>query len=345
MPDAVQLFPDIVRGQQLFHGTLHVQTGGVVAGVGFVGLGVHLTLDHELVIVQVPAVGGNPEILAHVLAAQTLLPGHQGLVELFAVAGADDIRARVAEKLLHGLGQISNGGGVCLLDEQIPGVGVGKGELHQIHGLVQIHEEPGHVGVCNGNGLACPNLVNEQGDDAAPGAHDVAVAGAADGGAAPFRGHPGVGVDDVLHHGLGNAHGVDGIGGLVRRQADHPLDPGIDGGVEHVVRALHVGLYRLHGEKFAGRHLLQRGGVEHIVNPIHGVLNGLGIPHIADVELDFGGGIGIGGLEQMTHIVLLLLIPGEDADLSDIRVQKMLQNGVAEGTGTAGNHQSRAGKF
>ena len=91
-----------------------------MAGVALVGHGVHLALDHELVVVQVPVVGGDPEVIAHVLAADPLLTGHQGLVQLLAVAGADDVGAGVAKELLYRLGQHAYGGGGRLLDKEVP---------------------------------------------------------------------------------------------------------------------------------------------------------------------------------------------------------------------------------
>ena len=255
------------------------------------------------------------------------------------MAGADDIGAGVAEQLLHGLGQVADGGGVRLLDEQVAGIGVLEREHDQLHRLVQIHQGAGHVGVGDGDGIAGLDLVDEQGDDAAPAAHDVAVACAADGGAAALRRHAGVGVDDVLHHGLGDAHGVDGVGRLVGGQADHPLHAGFDGGVQDVVRADDVGLHRLHGEKLAGGHLLQSRGVEYVVDAGHGVPDGLGIADVADVELHLFGGLRVPGLQLVAHIVLLFLVAGEDADLLQAGVKKMLQNGGAERAGSAGDHQ------
>ena len=237
-----------------------------MAGVGLVRHGLDLSLDHVLVVVQVPVVRGHPEVVAHILAAQALFPGHKGLIEFLPVAGADDVGAGIPEKPLHRLGQVTDGGGVRLLDEQVAGVGVLKGELHQVHRLVQVHQEPGHVGVGDGDGVSGLDLLDEQGDHAAPAAHDVAVPGTADDGAASLRRHAGVGIDDPLHHGLGHPHGVDGIGGLVRGQAHHPLNAGVNGGVEHVVRADDIGAHGLHGEEFAGGHLLQGSGVKDVVH-------------------------------------------------------------------------------
>ena len=297
-----------------------------------------LAFDHELIIVQVAVVGSDAEIVAHILAAQTLLTGHQGLEQLLAVAGADDVGAGVAEELLNSLGQIADGGSIGLLNEQVAGIAMLEGEHNQIHSLVQIHEEAGHVGIGDGDGIARLDLVDEQGDDAAAGAHDVAVAGAADGGAAALGSHTGVGVDDVLHHGLGDAHGVDGIGCLIGGQADDTLHTCVNGCVEDVVRADDVGLNRLHGEELAGGDLLQGSGVEDVVHAGHGVLDGLGVADIADIELDLLGGLRVPGLKLVAHIVLLLLVPGEDADLLQVRIQEVLQDGGTKGTGTAGDH-------
>ena len=186
-----------------------------MARVGVVGHCVNLALDDELVIVQVAVVGGHAVVAAHVLATQALLAGHQRLKQLLAVAGADDVRAGVAEQLLHGLGQVADGGGIGLLDEQVARVRMFKREHDQVDGLVEIHQKAGHAGVGDRDGVAGLDLVDEQRNDAAAAAHDVAVAGAADRRAAALGSHTGVGIDDVLHHRLGDAHGVDGIGGLV----------------------------------------------------------------------------------------------------------------------------------
>ena len=309
-----------------------------MAGVGLVGHGVDLALDHKLVVVQVAVVGSDTEVVAHILAAQTLLAGHQSLEQLLAVTSADDVGAGVAEELLNSLGQVADGRSVGLLNEQVAGVAVLEGEHNQIHSLVQIHQEAGHVGVGDGDGVAGLDLVDEQWNHTATAAHDVAVAGAADGGAAALGSHTGVGVDDVLHHGLGDAHGVDGIGGLVGGQADDTLHTCINGSVKDVVRADDVGLNGLHGEELAGGDLLQGSGVEDVVHAGHGVLDGLGVADIADIELDLLGGLRVPGLELVAHIVLLLFVPGEDADLLQVRVQEVLQDGGTKGTGTAGDH-------
>ena len=40
----------------------------------------------------------------------------------------------------------------------------------------------------------------------------------------------------------------------------------------------------------------------------------------------------------MSKIILLLLIAAEDTDLSNVRLQKMFQNSIAERTGSTCNH-------
>ena len=274
----------------------------------------------------------------------TLLIGKEGFVHFFAVADADDLDFVTGmEQLRHRLGQHPDGAGGSLLYQDIPAGAVLKSEEHQVNGLLQGHDEPGHVRLGDGNGAAGFDLVNPQRDHASPGAHDVAVAGAADFGILRVN-RPGLGHNDLLHHGLGGAHGVHRVGRLVGRQADHRLDPLVNGRGEHVIRADDVGLHRLHGEKLAGGHLLQSRRVENVVHIVDGVFHGLQIPDVADEELDFCRGLGHFRLELVAHVVLLLFVPGENPDLADVRIQEPVQHRVAEGTGAAGDHQGLARK-
>ena len=184
----------------------------------------YLALDHELIVVQVTIVSGNTEVMTHILAAQTLLTGHQGLEQLLAVTGADDVRAGIAEQLLDSLSQIADGGSIRLLDEQITGICMLESEQDQIHSLVQVHQKAGHVGVGDGDGVARLDLVDPQWNDAAPGTHDVSVAGAADFGLFR-RNRPGFGDNDLLHHGFADTHGIDGVSRLVGRKHYYVFHP------------------------------------------------------------------------------------------------------------------------
>lgn len=327
----------VLGGLDLGDGALDVEPLGVVGGVGLVGLGLHLAVDDELVVVQVARVAGDAVVAAHVLGPQALLAGHEGLEEFLAVAGADHLGSHASEDLLHGLGEVADRGGRRLLDEQVAGVGVLEGELDQVDRLVQVHEEAGHVRVGDRERLALADAVDEQRDDAAARAHDVAVAGAADGGAAGAV--AGVGVDDGLHHGLGLAHGVDGVCRLVGGKAHDAVHALVDGGMQDVVRADDVGADSLHGEELAGGNLLEGGGVEDVVHAVHGVAHALGVADVSDEEAHLGGELRGPLLQAVTHIVLFLLVAREDADLGQVGVHEVLEDGVAERAGAARDHQ------
>ena len=107
--------------------------------------------------------------------------------------------------------------------------------------------------------------------------------------------------------------------------------------MKQIVRALDVGAHRLHREKLATRHLLERGGMEYVVDAGHCVRNGLRVTDVADVEFHLVGVLRILRLQLMAHIVLFLLVAGEDADLTDIAGQEVLEHGVAEAAGAAGD--------
>ena len=275
------------------------------------------------VVVQAPVVGGDAVEVPHVDGFGAFLVGQEGLVHLFAVADADDfdVLFLAAEELADGFRLGPDGAGGGLFDEQVAVFAVLEGEEHQVHGLFQGHDEPGHVGLGDGDGVSGFDLVDPQGDDGAPGAHDVAIPGAADLGLA---GHSGLGNGHLFLNGLGHAHGVDGVSGLVGGQADYALHTGLNGGGKHIVGADNIGADGLHGEELAGGHLLQGGGVENIVHPGHGPPNGLQVPDVANVKLDLIRHLGHSGLVLVAHVVLLLLIPGEDADLANVRGEEAI---------------------
>jgi len=55
---------------------------------------------------------------------------------------------------------------------------------------------------------------------------------------------------------------------------------------------------------------------------VHGVTEGGLVAHIANVELNLVGHFGHTGLEVVTHVVLLLLVAGEDADFANVGLQE-----------------------
>ena len=85
--------------------------------------------------------------------------------------------------------------------------------------------------------------------------------------------------------------------------------------------------------------MFQRSSVENEVDAGHDIAERPRVAHIADVELDLLGVGGILGLQLVAHIVLLLLIAGEDADLTDVGGQEVLQHGIAEASRAAGDQE------
>lgn len=199
-----------------------------------------------------------------------------------------------------------------------------------------VHSDIEDVSLGDGDGAASADLIDPKRNDGAAGAHDIAVTGVADLGLA---GHPGLGDRDLLLDRLGHAHGVDGIGRLVGRETDDALHPLINSSGQHIIRTDNVSAYRLHGEELAGGHLFEGGGVEDVVHPAHGTTDGLQIPHVANIEFDLIRHFRHLYLKFMAHIVLLLLIAGEDADLTDVGGEEVLQHSIAEASRAAGDQK------
>ena len=79
--------------------------------------------------------------------------------------------------------------------------------------------------------------------------------------------------------------------------------------------------------------------MEYVIHSVHGVLDRLQVSDVTDIELDLLCDLRHLLLELVAHIVLLLLVAGEDTDLTDIGLQKAVQNGVAERARAAGNQK------
>ena len=210
-----------------------------------------------------------------------------------------------------------------------------KSKHYKIHSLIQVHHESGHVGIGDRVREACTDLIDEERYNAASRAHNVSVSGTVENRSA-IGCHLSVGVNDMLHHGLGNSHGVDRVSGLVGRQTDHMLDSALYGGVDQVIGTDDVGLHGLHREKFTARNFLECSGMEHIVNARHHVLNALSVTDVSYEKLNLMIVLGMERLKLMTHVILLFLIAGKDPDLSDVSRQEMVEHAVPETAGTSG---------
>ena len=79
--------------------------------------------------------------------------------------------------------------------------------------------------------------------------------------------------------------------------------------------------------------------MEDVVHAVHGVFDGLDIAHVAYVKLEFVCILGHTRLKIMAHIVLLLLVAGENADFSDVGVEESSDDGVAKRTSAARDEQ------
>ena len=296
-----------------------------------------IPLLEVFVIIKAAVVGGDAVEVAEIDRAGAFFIGQQRFVHLFAVADSDDpdVLLLPAEQFAHRLRLRLDRARRRFLHENVPARAVFEREQHQVDRFVQGHDEAGHARFGDGDRVAVFDLVDPQRNDAPARTHDVAVAGAADFRRlrrARFR-H-----DHFLHHRLGGAHGIDGIRGFVRGQADDRLDAFVDRRRQYVVRADDIRANGFHGEELAGRHLFECCRVEDIIHAVHRVFDGCEVPHVADVELDFLCDFGHFRLKLVPHIVLLLLVAGKDPDFTDIRFQKTVQHRISETPRPACDH-------
>ena len=84
--------------------------------------------------------------------------------------------------------------------------------------------------------------------------------------------------------------------------------------------------------------------MENVVHAMHGIADRLGVADVADEEADLGGELRGPLLQSVTHVVLLLLVTGEDADFGQVSVHEVLEHGVAEASGTSRDHKCFAGE-
>lgn len=76
--------------------------------------------------------------------------------------------------------------------------------------------------------------------------------------------------------------------------------------------------------------------MKEIIHAMNGVFHAGKLAHITNVVFDFII------LVVMAHVILLFFIPAENADFSDIGIQKAFEHRLAKGAGAAGDHQRLA---
>ena len=153
-----------------------------------------------------------------------------------------------AKQTSQGLGECLNGRRRCLLHKYLARTTMLKSKQHQVHRIVQRHHEAGHGRISYGDGLACTNLIHKQWNDGTTRGHHVAVAGRTDDRvvARPRLGH-----DDLFHHRLADAHGIDGVHGLVGTQAHNALHTCLDSRLQNILGSQDVGFDCLKGVELA----------------------------------------------------------------------------------------------
>ena len=148
-------------------------------------------------------------------------------------------------------------------------------------------------------------MVYPERDDGATGAHDVTVAGAAN---PCVQGVAALGYGDFFLESFTYAHGIYGVGGFVRGEADDALDALFYGGVKDVVSADHVGLDGFHGEEFATGDLLEGCGVEDVIYSMYCGLQRGFVADVAYVKLNLVCHVRVGSLVFVAHVILFFLV-------------------------------------
>ena len=332
----IQLILDILQACNLRLRLLQVQAISVIGVELLDRRALDIAFLEVLVVVQVAVVGGDGVEVAHVDGLRRFLLRQERLVHLLAVSDADDLDVLLltAEQLAHGLGLRLDRAGGGLLDQDVAILAMLESKEHKVDSLLQRHDEPRHLGLGERDRVPLPDLVDPQRNHGAAAAHHIAIPRAAD---LRITAETALRHRNLLLDGLGDAHRIDRVRRLVRGQADHALHARVDGRIQHIVRADDIGLHGLHREELATRDLLQRRRVEDVIDALHRILQRALIAHVADVELDLVRHLRHPCLEVMPHVILLLLVAGEDADFADVRAKETVQDGVAEGAGAAGD--------
>ena len=344
MGTAFEFFFDVICRQDFGDDPVDVESRGVMTRIGLVAFGQDASFDVELVVVERPSVGRDPEVVPHIDGPEPFFAGHERLVELLAVSGADDARFGLAEEFHHALGEVADRRGVRLLDKEVAGLRMLERERDEIDRLVEVHEEPRHIRVRYGNGRFAFDLVDKERDDASATAHDVAVTRAAERRSGAFEGDLRPRADDLFGDRFRHAHRVDRVRRLVGREEDDAFDLILDRRRDDVVGPDHVRANGLHREELAGWDLFERRGVKDVVRAEHRVADGVDVSDVPDEELHLARVTRILRLENMAHPILLLLVAGEDTDLADLGGQKSFEHGRAKAARPARNDQRFAFK-
>ena len=237
--------------------------------------------------------------------------------------------------LLEGLCKHVEGCGRGLLNEEIAVVAMLKGIHDKIDSIIKRHHEAGHVGIRDGDRLALYHLLHPKRNHGTTAGHYVSIAGAADGGLCIRPQCTPLGNGNLLHHGLGDTHGVDRVGCFVRREDDDILNAVSDSGEKYIVGAFYIRTHSLHRVEFARGYLLQCGRREDIIDSVHCEIYSLTVAYISNIEFYFVRNVRTISLKEVAHVILFLLVAREDTNFPDVGVEETTQNCVTETSRTA----------
>src|SRR5574344_71094 len=148
---------------------LEIQSLSIVRIEFFNTCSLHITFFKILIVVEVTVVGRHCIEVAHVDSFCSFFFSEKCLVHLFAVANTDnlDFFLLAAEKFADSFCLSLDGASRSLLDQDVAILAVLKSKENQIDGLFQAHDEAGHGGLGDGDGVALADLVYPERNDGA----------------------------------------------------------------------------------------------------------------------------------------------------------------------------------
>ena len=146
--------------------------------------------------------------------------------------------------------------------------------------------------------------------------------------------------EDLLGAELARAIEIDRAHRLVGRDRDDALDPDIEGGLDDVLGAEHVGVDAFERIVFGDRHLLHGGGMDDELDAAKRHGEAPLVAHVADEEAE--APVAVERRQLLAHLRLLHLVAREDDEAArPSAAQQGLGEGPPEGPGAA-RHEHRA---
>ena len=275
--------------------------------------------------------GENGEIIPQIDSHGSVGVGDHLFVNLFT--GSDPDLGVFAFRS-DGLGDVKNPVGRDLGHEDLSSLSVLNCAQNEFHPIIQCDIESSHIRMSDRQNPGL-TFLQKEGDDRAPGAHDITVADHAEADVAAAGILVG-GDEELVGTELGSAIEIHWGAGFVGGEGDHVFYPSIDGGLDNVLGTNYVGLDKLHRIVFCGRNLLEGCGVNYDVDVLEGASKTVTVPNIAKKVAKAGE---VTRRKFLSHLELLEFVPGKDDKPFDVRVllQDSRHEAFSKGTGSAGN--------